>query len=162
MTDAAAGSPNSLSNSPRISSIFDSGRRSQASLFPANIAANLLFCSNFLSNRAHLSSLTKPTLRPCGVNRSSALSIRKVQPELRPRREHPVRLVGPLGDQVIDQDPRIALGAAETTSGSKPSDLARRIESRHQPLAGGLLIPRGAIDLPRQEQTLESLFTSKA
>ena len=37
----------------------------------------------------------------------------QMQPELGARREHPVRLIGALGDQVVDQNSGVALGPAD-------------------------------------------------
>ena len=53
--------------------------------------------------------LNQPKLPP--MRRQSHVRVvdPQVQPELRPRREHPVRLIRPLRDQVIDQDPDVSL-----------------------------------------------------
>ena len=79
----------------------------------------------------------------------------QMQPELRPRGEHPVRLVRALSDQIVDQDPDIALSPAKIDWRTSPSPRSR-IQSRDQPLAAGFLVTRRPVDLARQKQALES------
>ncbi len=74
----------------------------------------------------------------------------------RARGEHAVRLVDPLCHQVVDKHTDISLVASK----HKRAPLGRvgvkcresRIGSRHQPLAGSLLITGGAVDLPGEKE----------
>ena len=80
----------------------------------------------------------------------------QMQPELRPRREHPVRLVRTLADQIVNQNPDIPSAPAQTRR-RHPLHLGRRIQPGNQPLATRFLISRRPIDLPRQKQPLNRL-----
>ena len=77
----------------------------------------------------------------------------QMQPELGARREHAVRLVGPLGDQVVDQDAGVALGAVQRER-RLALELQRRVDSRHDALAGSLFVAAGPVDLPGEIQPL--------
>lgn len=70
----------------------------------------------------------------------------------RPRGEHPIWFIRTLRNQVINQNPRVPL-RPRNRERSRPTNLARRTESRNQTLAPGLLIPRGSVNLTRQKQT---------
>lgn len=65
---------------------------------------------------------------------------------LRAAREHPVGFFHTSGDQVVDQDPEIGLGAVDdewilTLDGS------RSVDAGNQPLGGGFLVSGRSVDL---------------
>jgi hypothetical protein len=70
----------------------------------------------------------------------------EMQPELRPRGEHAIRLVGPFRDQVVDQDAGVCLGPVESKWGLALYS-QRCVDPRHQALAGSLFIAAGTVDL---------------
>src|SRR5678816_2106021 len=67
----------------------------------------------------------------------------KQQPMLRTRREHPVRLKAPFGDQVVDQDADVSLVPAQAKR-RLPLYGAYSIDPRDEALSRGLLVPRCA------------------
>ena len=71
------------------------------------------FCFRFASNRAHRSSLTKPASRADWSQTIVGIIDPQVQPKLSPRRKHAVGLVRALADQVVDQNPCIAVSSPE-------------------------------------------------
>src|SRR6266545_6135980 len=75
-------------------------------------------------------------------------------------RSHPVRLVRPFADQVVNQDSGVPLGPADGHRISA-GQLARRVDSGYQPLATGLLVPRRPVDLPRQVQPFDGLYLQR-
>ena len=98
-------------------------------------AAGSSLTSTFVDFRQHCerggARLFGFVLGPCGViDQPEPASMRsqalvgvvdaQVQAELRARGEHAVRLVGALGDQVVDQDAGVGLGAVERERGLSP------------------------------------------
>ena len=79
-----------------------------------------------------------------------------MKPEFGPRREHTVGFVGPLGDQVVDQDADVGICAREHQR-LAPAHGAGGVDAGQQALAGGLLITRRAVDLAGQVQAPNSL-----
>ncbi len=75
----------------------------------------------------------------------------QVQTKFGPRSEHPVGLVRPLGDEVVDQNCRVSLGAIENQR-RLSLHLQRRVNARHQPLARSFFITGRAVDLSCQKQ----------
>mmetsp|Transcript_54183 Transcript_54183/g.93326 ORF Transcript_54183/g.93326 Transcript_54183/m.93326 type:complete len:378 (-) Transcript_54183:619-1752(-) len=70
---------------------------------------------------------------------------------LRPGSEHAVRLVGSLGDQVVDEHPDVALVSFHHKRG--PALRAQPcVGPRDDALRRRLLVARGAADLPREEE----------
>ena len=72
-----------------------------------------------------------------------------MQPELRTRGEHSVRLVYPHRDQIVDQHARVAFAPVQGES-RLTLEHERRVDPRHNPLAGSLLIATGPVDLSGQ------------
>src|SRR5215831_11539061 len=75
----------------------------------------------------------------------------QVQTELRARGEHAIRLIRPLGNQVVDEYRCVRLGAVED-QWLLLFDLKCGVDARHQSLTGSLFIARGSVDLAGQEQ----------
>ena len=79
--------------------------------------------------------------------------VRVVDPELEAElgsgREHAVRLVGTLCDEVIDEDSNIGCAAVEHDR-LLFSNRTPRVDTGHQALAGGLFVACCAIDLSSQ------------
>src|ERR1700730_14352435 len=75
----------------------------------------------------------------------------EVKPKLCPGSKHTIRLVGTLGDQVINEDRGVSLGAIENQR-RLIFYLQGRIDAGHEPLAGSLFIAARAIDLSSQKQ----------
>jgi sporulation protein YlmC with PRC-barrel domain len=73
---------------------------------------------------------------------------------LRTTGEHPVRFVGSQVDQIVHQDPDVGLVPARPPGGLA-RHLARRIDTRQQPLRGRLLVAGGPVDLAGKEQTFK-------
>ena len=67
---------------------------------------------------------------------------------------HAVGLVGALGDQIVDEHPDVPLIPPEHQR-LPPQNLQRRVHPGHKALGGGLLIPGGAVELPRPVQALD-------
>ena len=78
------------------------------------------------------------------------------QSELRPRGKHAVRLVDPLGHQVIHQHAEVRLAAIQNER-LLAFDLESCIDSGQQALPGGLFVPGGSIDLPGKVQPRHAL-----
>src|SRR5581483_402883 len=73
----------------------------------------------------------------------------EMESEFSPGGEHPVRLVGTLRDQIVDQNAYIALGPPDDHL-RFAGQLASGIYSGHDSLAAGLLVARSAVDLTSQ------------
>ena len=71
----------------------------------------------------------------------------KVEAELGARGEHAIGLVGPFGDQVIDEDSDVGLRAVERQRLGTLYSQAR-VDAGHDALCGGLLVAGGSVDLP--------------
>ena len=71
------------------------------------------------------------------------------QPVFGARGEHPVRLAGAAGDEVIDQHPDISVGAVEHQR-LRSARRERRVEAGDEALRRRLLIAGRAVDLPRE------------
>ena len=80
----------------------------------------------------------------------------QVQPELSPRGEHAVRFVNALVHQIVDQDSRVALRAADYQRFAA-LDAQRGVDARHNALASGFFVAGGTVDLPGQKQVLDLL-----
>ena len=93
-----------------------------------------------------------------GQGRQPAVGVvnAQVEAEFGPRREHSVGFVGPLGDQVVDQDADIGVCAAEHERVAAAHG-AGGVDAGQQSLAGGLLVPRRAVNLAGQVQARNSL-----
>jgi hypothetical protein len=70
----------------------------------------------------------------------------QVQAELGARGEHAVRLVGALGDEVVDEDAGVAFGAVHG-EGRLAFEPERGVDAGHDSLAGRLFVAAGAVDL---------------
>ncbi len=110
----------------------------------------------FARNRRQSSSLTRPTRRPSGVSRRSALSWRSSKPILGPRREHAIRLIDALGHQVVDQHADVGLAAIEDQR-RLALDLEGRVDAGHQPLGGRFFVAGRAVDLAGEIQARDLL-----
>ena len=114
-------------------------------------------------HRAHLLGEHSPSLvvdqAALATDRGEPL-VRVVGPEhepvLRSARQHAVRLAQVLGAEVVDERSEVAplpgqhqLRAVERHG--------RGVGTREQPLRRGLLVPRGAVDLPGEEETADLL-----
>ena len=75
---------------------------------------------------------------------------------LGPRGEHAVRLLRAARDEVVNQHADVSLVAAQDERLFLPQS-QRRIDARHDPLHGGFLIARGAVDLAGVEQVANGL-----
>ena len=75
---------------------------------------------------------------------------------LGPRGEHTVGLVNPLGHQVVNQHSDIGLRTPEDER-SLAAELQHCVDASHQPLAGGLLVARGTVDLASKIEVLHPL-----
>ena len=80
----------------------------------------------------------------------------QVQAELGARGEHAVGLVGALGDEVVDEDAGVGLGAVERERRFAASRCQRGVDAGHQALAGGLLVAAGAVDLAGEVEAVET------
>ena len=78
------------------------------------------------------------------------------QPIFGPTGKHPVRLIDPAGDQVIDQHPQVRLAAIEH-EGGRAAQRQRGVDSRPQPLPRRLLVAGRPVQLPREVQPLDPL-----
>src|SRR5689334_12274630 len=87
------------------------------------------------------------------MRRESSVSVvnSQMQAELRARGEHAVWLVGSLGDQIIDQNRRISLGAVQDQRLFR-LHCERGINSRYKPLARRFFIAAGTVDLSRKKE----------
>src|SRR2546428_79673 len=63
----------------------------------------------------------------------------QVQAKFGARGEHAVRLIRPLADEVVNQDADVGLGAVQHQR-RLALDLERRVDARHQALAGGFFV----------------------
>src|SRR5713226_3916908 len=97
------------------------------------------------------------------MRRQAAVGIvnAKMEAELGARGEHSVRLVGALGNEVIDQDRRIRLGAIEDEWWLTLYFQAS-IDARDNSLAGGFLVSAGAVDLAGEEEAFNLLCLKRA
>ncbi len=75
--------------------------------------ASRTFCVCFSWYTVHRASIDQSGCRPAGRQALIGVVDPQVQPELGARSEHPVRLVRPFADQVVDQDAGVAVGAAQ-------------------------------------------------
>ncbi len=75
----------------------------------------------------------------------------QVEAELGSRGEHAIRLVGALGDQVINEDRGVGLGAIEDER-CVIAYFKSCVNARHQALAGGFFVAAGAVNLASQEE----------
>jgi len=71
---------------------------------------------------------------------------------LRPRGEHTIGLVGPLGNKIVNQHPRIRFRSLEDKWGF-PADLQYSINPGHETLGSSLFVTRGAIYLPGMKES---------
>jgi hypothetical protein len=78
-----------------------------------------------LRETSHRSSVTNPARRPIGSQPGVGVVDAQVQAELRARGEHAIRLVGALGDEVVDQDSGVAF-ERPTITGSRRQSRTRR------------------------------------
>src|ERR1700758_1886769 len=85
----------------------------------------------------------------------------QVQAELRTRGEHAIGLVGALGDEVVDENARVALGAIHG-EGRLTLEPERGIDAGHDALAGGLLISAGSVDLASEVKAFHAFHTEAA
>jgi hypothetical protein len=69
----------------------------------------------------------------------------------RPAGKHAVRLVHAPGYQVVDENADVGLAAVED-QGRLALHPQRGVDAGQEPLGGGLLVTRGAVDLPGEEQ----------
>src|ERR1700675_3648939 len=76
----------------------------------------------------------------------------QVQTKLRPRSKHPIRLVGPFRNQVVNKNRRIPFRPVEHQR-SLLLHLQRRVNPLHDSLASPLFVPRRSIDLPGKKQS---------
>ena len=91
----------------------------------------------------------------------------QVQAKLRARGEHAVWFIGPLGDEVVDEDSGVGLGAVEGEacclfSAQGCANSKGRIDSGHQSLAGCFLISTRPVDLTGQIEAGELLDRERA
>src|SRR5438876_9085003 len=75
----------------------------------------------------------------------------EVQTKLRPRGEHPIRLLGPFADQIVNEDPSVAFGSPHY-EWIHTAESAGGVDSRNNPLATRFLIAGRTVDLTRQVQ----------
>ena len=73
------------------------------------------------------------------------------QPVLGAAGEHPVRLVDPAGDQVVDQDADVGLRPVEDER-ARPRRRTGGVDPGDQALRGGLLVAGRAVDLAGEEE----------
>src|SRR5215510_14431497 len=71
----------------------------------------------------------------------------KRQSIFRPRGEHSIGLSDPLGHEVIDQNPEVALRPIKDDLPA-PTRQSRSVQASHEALSGGLFISSHAVDLP--------------
>ena len=104
----------------------------------------------FARNLRLRSGEARPTSAPISVSRRSALSCRRESRCSARGREHPVRLLGSLGHEIIDQHPDVGLIAAQDQR--RPAlDLSRGVDPGDKPLSGRFLITRRAVKLASKE-----------
>ena len=80
----------------------------------------------------------------------------QVQAKLGSRGKHSIGLVGPLRDEVINQNPRIGAGSVEDDR-FEILDRASGVDAGHDALAGRFFIACGAVDLSGKIETLDPL-----
>src|SRR5262245_33256691 len=80
----------------------------------------------------------------------------KKQPMLSARREHAVRLEAPARREVVDEHADVRLVPPQGNWGLTPHP-ARRVDSCEEALRAGLFIPRGSVDLAREEQSRKAM-----
>ena len=80
----------------------------------------------------------------------------QLQPVFGAAGEHAVRLVGAVGDQVVDQYAQIRFVAARAPASLLAGE-TRGIEAGQQALRGGFFIAGGAVDLAGEEQAADGL-----
>src|ERR1035437_7769123 len=85
----------------------------------------------------------------------------QMQPELRPRGKHAVRLVRPLADEVVDEDGGVGLGAVEDQR-RLALHLQRRVDARHDALPRRFFVAAGAVDLAGKKQARALLELRRA
>lgn len=95
--------------------------------------------------------MTRPTARPFGVSRRSALSIREQEPILGSRGEHAVGLEAPLGDQVVHKDADVGFLPPEGHTRFPPYQ-SRGVQPADESLSRRLLVSGGAVDLPGEKE----------
>jgi hypothetical protein len=106
------------------------------------------------------SSVTKPTRRPTGVNRASALSMRKCSRNSARDVNMRYGSSAPLVMRSSIKNPGIPFGPANHHS-LFPAQPARRVDPGNQSLTTRLFIPRRPVDLPGQIQTLDRLHRQR-
>ena len=80
----------------------------------------------------------------------------QVQAKFRARSEHAVRLVGALGDEVVDEDAGVAFAAVHG-EGRLAFEPKRGVDAGHDALAGGFLITACSVDLASEVEALHAL-----
>src|SRR5262249_39977750 len=85
----------------------------------------------------------------------------QVQPELRARSKHAVGFVGPLRDQIVNQNGRVGLGAIKNQRWLL-LDFQSRIDPRHQSLTRSFFVSRSAVYLAGEEQSSNLLDFKRA
>ena len=102
--------------------------------------------ASLASSRSTAISIDEP--QPVGERRQAAVGVVGPQQQaiLRPAGEHPVRLVGAAGDQIVDHHADVGLIAAQHQR-LFVSDRQRRVRPGDESLGGGLFVAGGAVDL---------------
>ena len=80
----------------------------------------------------------------------------KLQPVLGAAGEHAIGLGNAPGDEVVHQHAQVGLVAPRAPAGVAPR-VQRRVDAGEEPLRGGLLVARGAVDLPGEEEPPDGL-----
>src|SRR5258708_6743342 len=78
------------------------------------------------------------------------------QPMLRARREHPVRLEAPFGDQIVDQNAYVCLVATKLEHIASGDDVCS-VHAGDETLGRGFFVPRRAVDLSSEEEASDAL-----
>ena len=80
----------------------------------------------------------------------------EIEAVLGPRGEHPIRLGGSFGDEIVYHDPNVTFRPAEDQR-LFALNSAGSVDSGNNPLAGGFLITGSSIDLTRKEEIFDPL-----
>jgi hypothetical protein len=98
----------------------------------------------------------EPERAPGGEQALGGVVLAQEQAELGARRHHAVRLARAAGDQIVDEHAGVRLITAQDQLAlpRRPEpEPERRVDPGEQPLHRRLLVPRGPVDLPAEEQT---------
>ena len=95
-----------------------SGSKQRGTRSRSIAAVSTLRCARFC-RKTKTSDHPAPAQLPANLGKSLVRIVNsQMQPKLRSGREHPVRLIGALADQIVDQDPDIAICPRNSTTGS--------------------------------------------